>query len=957
MSDLEYVQFLEFTNTHSAAMSQHLNSKLNESQLLERTSASSDLHKKFMMIWTVIVTESTSIHINKSFKNISVLGDDVADIHCRFFIWIFQWAIQSRKIDIMRLVPLLLAPEYISLVAPISDAVDGDFDKLVYAISSYESNNSWLRPSVIDCISKLVTQKGDAERICLLLQRRQSYLDAALGLALDHKLDLITHLNLIAEYPTWIKSDAKHTIPALNNIRMSLIDTMQSSETRENWAMKNSSLILRAYSSIVALWGMPLDISEIRICFSIGRKPKGSSTTQLFTSLLILLADQGFATFKDEFKEAFRDILDCKYSEFPRIIGVYFFTDQPLELKKLLEVALGMPCPIRNESYTLLQKFFLEEVFTDKKLAETALVLTNRPADVFMGAEDLSISLTYHMLKAKIFHNTATNIQPAIYSLIHQATDNINQSLLPSLLRLYCDSSFDSSGPFSKLPIETSHVVHALQNTLSTIAEQGLLCFCVFYHRQQWQTMTSENATTYSDEFLDSLHLRPVLDYAEEHTNDSPLYAQLVALIFTQCPEYFDPNIYLDTQKYATPFDLVDWSVHAQIQSSCGNITPETFDKLILNPDGYLLRRIIEKAEGQEENVIKILKALYRKPARAVFCLLDTLLLLLLHLLQKNLGLRMLQYHPQQTFFKTMAKLNELPLFRNRSGIIQPRDDSGHLQSVLNLGKTFVKSPSLLPIFLHLVSVSALLFTKKINRSKMLSEAQKSSVLLAKNAAIFQSLLELCDPDPGMQVSVRELCQYIHQIFVNHVASLRLVHFQGYDTRLISLAVEHIPSLHVAIDLIPELLIEPVSRDRFVFTVTLASHLFSKYPLEKSMLIAKDVVLPAIYKWALPIYTIAADSSSPASAASVVAINLAATAQCRSIGGLTDIMPSLVTLGFAFPMLLDTIAKLLSDLETLLRKIKKSSDSQLLEDAVMKTLVRIASEVIHCSGGLNKSLM
>ncbi|EGF82973.1 hypothetical protein BATDEDRAFT_84503 [Batrachochytrium dendrobatidis JAM81] len=820
------------------------------------------------MIWTVVIADALSISNNKEFKNVSVLGEDVAGLKCKYIVWLFVWAIQSLNQDIQILVPLMLAPEHLSLVSSVSNAIDGNFEQL----------------------------------------------------------------------------------PKL-----------------QESAITNSALILRAYCTIEAAWGIQLDISEIECCLSIGQKSSGFSVNQFFTTFLILVADQAFILCKDKFKNALHTILKSDHSEFSHIIGVYFYTDQPAEIKKLLAGTLGMPCPIRNESYSLLCKFFLEEVFTKQKLAETALALVNKKTNVVIGIEDLSISLTYNMLKAKIFHSTGTNLQRAIYLLIHQAQDGTQGSLLPSLLKLYCESSFDSTGPFSKLPIETSHILHTLNSTSSHVAEQSLLCFCIFYHRHQWYSKEMDSFNTYTDEFVDNLHLRPILDFAEEHVNASPLYAQLVALIFAQCPEYYDPTIYLDTQIYATPFDLIDSSIHAQIQSPLGNVTYETFDKLILVPDGFLLRSIITDVSKQEENVIKILKMLYRKHARQVFPLFDTLLLLLVHVLQKGgsktlyywikqTWLRMLRYHPQLTFTKTMSKLNDMPNLLKRSATVQAQDNSSHIQEVLKFGIVFVQTVGLLPIFLHLVNISALLFSTKIKRAKVLNEAQKNSVLLAKDAIIFQSLMKLCDSGPEMKESVQELCLFIHQIFVNQVGSLRLVHFQGYDSKLIPLAVEHIPSLHVVTDLIPDLLIEPITHDRFVFTIILASHLFAKYPLEKSLIIAKDLVLPAIIKWSLPLYRLA-ETSAVSSTKGGLSTGQSTSDYASTFFGLTEIMPSLVTLGFAFPVLLDPIAKLLSDLEMLLRKTAKNTASQNLELAVMKTLAGIASDVIHSKSGLNKSLM
>lgn len=82
-------------------------------------------------------------------------------------------------------------------------------------------------------------------------------------------------------------------------------------------------------------------------------------------------------------------------------------------------------------------------------------------------------------------------------------------------------------------------------------------------------------------------------------------------------------------------------------------------------------------------------------------------------------------------------------------------------------------------------------------------------------------------------------CFYIHQIFINRVAALKLVHFQGYDTRLIRIIVGNVPSiriswlnLDVGIEYIPELLNSEPSH--FSFSIHFAASLFKKFPLENT---------------------------------------------------------------------------------------------------------------------------
>lgn len=91
----------------------------------------------------------------------------------------------------------------------------------------------------------------------------------------------------------------------------------------------------------------------------------------------------------------------------------------------------------------------------------------------------------------------------------------------------------------------------------------------------------------------------------------------------------------------------------------------------------------------------------------------------------------------------------------------------------------------------------------------MISDAQLS---------LFMSFL--CHPPPpvsqvqaplGSQLtSLREIqclvCSYLHQTFIAEPSLVKLVHFQGYPAELLPMMVSGVPSVHICLDFIPELL-------------------------------------------------------------------------------------------------------------------------------------------------------
>jgi integrator complex subunit 2 len=138
-----------------------------------------------------------------------------------------------------------------------------------------------------------------------------------------------------------------------------------------------------------------------------------------------------------------------------------------------------------------------------------------------------------------------------------------------------------------------------------------------------------------------------------------------------------------------------------------------------------------------------------------------------------------------------------------------------------------------------------------------------STLVMTQNAAIVQMLYEIClarppaagtradNPieDPGeMQEARIIVCSFVHLLFINNPLLLKLVNFQGYNHSLISVLVVGIPSMHVCIDFLGELMMQP-SLEKQVFGVLLTGHLATRYPIPK-MLTAARVALGKMHELA-----------------------------------------------------------------------------------------------------------
>jgi hypothetical protein len=74
--------------------------------------------------------------------------------------------------------------------------------------------------------------------------------------------------------------------------------------------------------------------------------------------------------------------------------------------------------------------------------------------------------------------------------------------------------------------------------------------------------------------------------------------------------------------------------------------------------------------------------------------------------------------------------------------------------------------------------------------------------------------------------------------FVNMVMNLWGSILQGYPRKLLPVTVPGIPSMHICLDFIPELLSQP-SLEKQIFAMDLVSHLAVQYALPKSLSVAR----------------------------------------------------------------------------------------------------------------------
>ncbi|XP_026995383.1 integrator complex subunit 2 [Tachysurus fulvidraco] len=144
----------------------------------------------------------------------------------------------------------------------------------------------------------------------------------------------------------------------------------------------------------------------------------------------------------------------------------------------------------------------------------------------------------------------------------------------------------------------------------------------------------------------------------------------------------------------------------------------------------------------------------------------------------------------------------------------------------------------------------------------------------------------------GLLSDIREvqclICSLLHQMFIADPNIAKLVHFQGYPQALLPLTVAGIPSMHICLDFIPELLAQP-QLEKQIFAIQLLSCLCTQYALPKSLTVARLAI-------------------------SVMGTLLTILTRAKRFAFFMPTLPCLVSICWAFPPLYDDVASLLVQL-------------------------------------------
>ncbi|CAG9784484.1 unnamed protein product [Diatraea saccharalis] len=581
----------------------------------------------------------------------------------------------------------------------------------------------------------------------------------------------------------------------------------------------------------------------------------------------------------------------ASFGEMLLLIAIHFHSGQLAAVGELVCATLGMRVPVRPNGLARIKQAFTQEIFTEQvvtahavKVPVTANLNSNIPGY-------LPVHCIHQLLKSRAFSKHKVPIKNWIYRQICNCIAPLHP-VMPALVEVYVNSilvinnkgsneyvnkpiteeeirkvfrnsifgaNFDvQNKPFSPMEIDNGETSIDIDIEKPTLASQLLL----IYYLLLYEDVRLANAASliangrkvksYSSAFLSELPIKYLLHQAQkDQMSYGGLFSPLLRLLATHFPQlslvddWMDDQVFGDSCRHQVDVNLSEISINEAFQSIDEN--PYKTAKILkamlsknptdIWPYAELFVRYFKSVLGNQ--VPRHIQELYRE----VWLRLNTVL-------------------PRCLWIMTINALLDINSGAKNVTITQENVLVDPLQ-VLRCDIRVFRCGPILKIILRILEASLAASRSQLSRhlldkplleksGQLTSDSEreelKNALVAAQESAALQILLEAClettedKSKPELMWSLREvrsiICSFLHQIFISEPSLAKLVHFQGYPRELLPVTVQGIPSMHICLDFIPELLSQ-ASLEKQIFAVDLVSHLSIQYALPKAMSIAR----------------------------------------------------------------------------------------------------------------------
>lgn len=585
--------------------------------------------------------------------------------------------------------------------------------------------------------------------------------------------------------------------------------------------------------------------------------------------------------------------VSASFGEMLLLMAIHFHSSQIPHITELVCSALGMRIAVRPGNSNRMKQIFTQEIFTEQVVTAHAVKV---PVTINLNANMpgyLPVHCIYQLLKSRAFSKHKVPIKSWIYKQICNSTSPLHP-VLPALIEVYVNSIIVPSTSNVKGLIEHTHkplsedeILRVFQNSIcntkslntynnfeydvdneekkrnveetvvnSNLSSQLLLLYYLLLYEDvrlnnSLHILSSEKKVkSYSTEFMAELPIKNLLQQAQkDQHNYSCLFSPLLRLLIIHFPHISLVDDWIE-------IDIISIKSIDKSQIQIHDVV-EAFEEINTCPSKVinLLQKMLKKSPTDLWPVASVFIHYFKK-------ILDETIPRVIQELYKNVWIRLNSVLPRRLWVMSINALipedniTKKFLITHENILIDP------LQ-VLRCDDRVFRSANVLVIVLRILQASLAASKSQLTRhildkplldrsgpiqTETEREELKLALVASQESVAVQILLEACletkddKIKDGQQWALREIrgiiCSYIHQAFIYEPSLAKLVHFQGYPRELLPMTVTGIPSMHICLDFLPELLSMP-EMEKQIFAIDLTSHLAMQYSLPKSLSVAK----------------------------------------------------------------------------------------------------------------------
>ncbi|KAG9295808.1 hypothetical protein G9A89_009037 [Geosiphon pyriformis] len=708
----------------------------------------------------------------------------------------------------------------------------------------------------------------------------------AVKIALKFCGDLVTFIDgALTTKPNWLNTQLLSQPQVVGMLQSRLFEILE--KKLGEYPHPNQidlSILLRIICGFAGVLNVQYKLTELQMCLSIIAYAKSERLVKLCLCFLLVCSEMLFCysqvrmpsitldALKQIVEQALRQLIRSEHSHLFLLFAVYFNTGQMNEIRDICQATVGMEIKIPNDGLEELRKIFTRNLFSNEFLAQRALSLepsTFSNLGVSSDPEHLSLKCFYHLLKAKVFHNSNMDIRDWMTRQICGATIPVHERMGP-LLQRYAESILDRDeknprqfSPITKIP--EKELIRLFQEEMLEVtpAHVLMLMYVLYYNNRVEQLAAtgfeiSTDRQAYSAELMENIAIRRILSFAEmcgEGKAYREIYPELLILVATNYPEVFDIASFLeDEDRWKTKI----WK-HSKAEK-------------------LLFKQVIE------QNVKAVMPHWLDKPeeALAVLIKLETIPPSDLYLSSRTIISsslpRLLDLRSDKrildSFVVIWEKLNHVnphELAAMTLDALRIRAEEGEIEeypqplfllnpvAFLNIEPHIFRCPPIYRIVIQILNFYLIGSRHRFQKDyhfgsphlkKEFSEKHLRTFLDLQDCTMLLMLLRGCestnweDSQSFVLDEIRTLtCNYLHQVFIENSRLHKLVIYQGFDHKLLPIVVERVESMHVCMDYVPELVRhqDPETRN---FGILIGSYICQKWPLRVTFAIAKDVMMP-----------------------------------------------------------------------------------------------------------------